>query len=472
PPHLAAPSGWAGLGLVAVACLVLDGSTPYPGVAALLPVLGTALVVGAGCSDPRRGVGSGLAHPVLRAIGRLSYCWYLWHWPVLLLLPSLIGRPLSLEARLSAAILSAGPAIITLVLVEDPARFARPFRDSVRSSLLLGGAVTAAGLAASLVLLIVVPAPVGHGGAAAETRLDPVSAPAAPTESPQDAAVRGLTAQVQSAVAASVGLHAVPSNLTPPLGNATTSKEAPFLDGCVLAWTATNRRDCTYGDPAGTTRVALFGDSHAGQWQAALETAAEQQHWQVDVFSKVTCPPLDVPISSPYLHREYTECERWRSGVVDRLRADPPALVVLAMVRRYGSDFGSASYDPQWTAGLGRTVSTLRATGAPVLVLGPVPDPHGTVPACLSAHLADAGACTPPRQLAVNDAGIAAQRAATEAAGGTYADLTDLFCTQVECPLVVGNTLVFRDDNHLTVEYAAVLGPVVSALIARALPGG
>jgi hypothetical protein len=211
---------------------------------------------------------------------------------------------------------------------------------------------------------------------------------------------------------------------------------------------------------------------HAAQWQAALETAAEQQHWQVDVFSKVTCPPLDVPISSPYLHREYTEWEQWRSGVVDRLRADPPALVVLAMVRRYGSDFGSASYDPQWTAGLGRTVSTLRATGAAVLVLGPVPDPHGTVPACLSAHLVDAGACTPPRQVAVNDAGIAAERAATEAAGGTYADLTDLFCTQVECPLVVGNTLVFRDDNHLTAEYAAVLGPVVSALIARELPGG
>src|SRR3954447_7325097 len=42
---------------------------------------------------------------------------------------------------------------------------------------------------------------------------------------------------------------------------------------------------------------------------------------------------------------------------------------------------------------------------------------------------------------------------------GTYADLTDLFCTQVECPLVVGNTLVFRDDNHLTVEYASRAGP-------------
>src|SRR3954468_16735037 len=71
PPHLAAPSGWAGLGLVAVACLVLGGSTPYPGVAALLPVLGTALVVGAGCSAPRRASAAGWP---IRCCGRSGGC--------------------------------------------------------------------------------------------------------------------------------------------------------------------------------------------------------------------------------------------------------------------------------------------------------------------------------------------------------------------------------------------------------------
>lgn len=107
------------------------------------------------------------------------------------------------------------------------------------------------------------------------------------------------------------------------------------------------------------------------------------------------------------------------------------------MSRRYGAGFGFVSYDPAWIDTLGRTVAQLRNTGATVPILGPAPDPHGPVPACLSGHLDDATACAPARSAAVNDGGIGAERAATEAAGGRYADLTDLFCTPGRCPMIV-----------------------------------
>jgi hypothetical protein len=55
------------------------------------------------------------------------------------------------------------------------------------------------------------------------------------------------------------------------------------------------------------------------------------------------------------------------------------------------------------------------------------------------------------------------------AGGGQFADLTTLFCTAVRCPVVVGNTLVFRDDNHLTVSYVQTLEPVIGALTDREL---
>jgi hypothetical protein len=154
---------------------------------------------------------------------------------------------------------------------------------------------------------------------------------------------------------------------------------------------------CVYGDPDGTVTVSLVGDSHAAQWQPTLQAAAEQRHWRLRVFSKVTCPVEDLPINSPHLGRRYTECERWRSQVLDELRAHPPAAVVLSESRRYGADFGFTIFDASWVAGLGRTVSTVRATGAQVLVLGPVPDPHAVVPTCLSRHLDSVSACSPPR---------------------------------------------------------------------------
>jgi hypothetical protein len=65
-----------------------------------------------------------------------------------------------------------------------------------------------------------------------------------------------------------------------------------------------------------------------------------------------------------------------------------------------------------------------------------------------------------------------AEKAAVHKAGGRYADLSDLFCTSALCPVVVGNTLVFRDDNHITPEYATILAPVIDALLTQALTGG
>jgi hypothetical protein len=61
---------------------------------------------------------------------------------------------------------------------------------------------------------------------------------------------------------------------------------------------------------------------------------------------------------------------------------------------------------------------------------------------------------------------------ATTGAGGRHADLPDLFCTAERCPMIVGNTLVFRDDNHVTTEYARLLAPVLGALVDQAVTGG
>jgi peptidoglycan/LPS O-acetylase OafA/YrhL len=464
PSPSAAVAGWTGLALIVVACTRLDGTTPYPGAAGLLPVLGTVLVVGAGCAEPRWGVGCGLSLPPMRALGRLSYSWYLWHWPVLLLAPPLLGHSLGLAGRLGAAVVSGGLAVLTLQLIEKPGRFAAPLRRSAARSLALGGAVTAGAVSAGLVLLVLVPVPVGHGAAAAALTVRTPPPPASPTADPHDAAVQQVTAQVQAAVAASARSQAVPANLSPPLAHALADKPNVFLNDCVRSWLSVGQPECVSGDPSSTTTVALVGDSHAAMWNPALESLAEQRHWRLETLGKVTCPLLDLPLTSPYLGRKYTECEQWRDEILARLKAEHPRLVVLSMSRRYGADFGFAVYGRPWLDSLTRMVAQLRSTGASVLVLGPIPDPHSTVPTCLSAHLDDATACSPPRSVAVNDAGIAAEAAATAAGGGQYADLTALFCTAGRCPVIVGNALVYRDDNHLTIGYAQMLAPVVGAL--------
>jgi peptidoglycan/LPS O-acetylase OafA/YrhL len=471
-PKLAATiAGWGGLGVLVLACVQLGTGTPYPGTAALLPVLGTALVIGAGCATTTAGAGRLLSTRAMRAVGRVSYSWYLWHWPVLLLMPHVLGHAAGLADRLAGAIISAGLAVITLHLVENPARFAGPLRRSAARSLALGGFVTAVAVCVAAALLTAVPVPVGGGVAAAAPKIVVAPQPNR-AANPYDAAVAQGFAQAQAAVAASADLAAVPSNLTPPLADAAADKAAVFVNGCVRSWRDVGQSECATADTASATTVTLVGDSHAAMWNPALEQVATQRHWRLETLGKVTCPLQNLPITSPYLGREYTECEQWRGEITSRLQAEHPRLIVVGSGRRYGADFGFTSYDPAWVDSLGRLVAQLRRTGAKVLVLGPIPDPHSTVPTCLSAHLADASACSPARSQAVNDAGIAAEKAATTANGGHYADLTPLFCTTQRCPVIVGNDLVFRDDNHVTISYAQALAPVIGALADQALAVG
>jgi SGNH domain (fused to AT3 domains) len=470
----AAITGWVGLALILLACTWLSSTTPYPGVAALLPSVGAALVIGAGCALPVQGCGRVLGLSPMRAIGRISYSWYLWHWPVLLLAPGLLGHPLGLPGKVAAALVSGGLAALTLRFIENPLRFADAVRRSPGRSLALGGAATAMAVCVGLALLVVVPTPVGRGAPAAAVTVTTAPVPTGSDMAAYDAAVQHAFAQVRAAVAASVNLKAVPSNLDPPFANVEAEQNAYMGSGCLRAPFQGDQPECATADTGSTTTVALVGDSHAAIWNPAFQQAATQRHWRLETLAKAACPLLDLPVNNPFrrLVELFEHCEQWRGQIMARLRAEHPRLVVVSVWRGYGADeslTGFNGYDPAWIDSLTRLVEQLRGIGAKVLVLGPVPDPHTAVPICLSAHLDDATACLPRRSTAVNQPGIAAESAATTIGGGQYVDVTDLFCTADRCPVIVGNTLVYVDASHLTFEYSRLLAPVMAALADRAV---
>jgi peptidoglycan/LPS O-acetylase OafA/YrhL len=469
PARAATIAGWAGLAVILAACGLLGPGSLYPGTAALLPVLGAVLVIGAGCATPAQGCGRLLAAAPMRAIGRVSYSLYLWHWPVLLLAPHLLGRPLGLAGSLATVGVSGGLAVLTVRFIEDPFRFAAPIRRSALASLALGGVATAVAVCAGVALMDWVPNPVGRGAPAARLTITASPPPPGSGIDAYDAAVHDAFAQVQAAVAAATSLRAVPSNLEPQLAHAAAEYRAEFFNGCQRNLLGVGQPGCVAGDATSTTKVALLGDSHATMWAPAFQQVAEQRHWRLETLTKGACPPMSLPVTS-FLGRlvDYVQrCEKWRGDVMARLRAERPGLVVVSMSRGYGGlDYLPKPYNRAWDDGLTRLVQQLRGIGAQVLVLGPVPNPYESVPTCLSDHLDDAAACSSPRARAVNRAGIADETAATRAGGGHYQDLTELFCTGDRCPVVVGNTMVYFDD-HLTSQYALALAPAMGALADR-----
>jgi peptidoglycan/LPS O-acetylase OafA/YrhL len=76
-------AGIAGIALILAASLLLSPDDPFPGWRALLPAVGALLVIGSGSGSI---VGRALSNRLLVYVGRISYSFYLWHWPVFVFL--------------------------------------------------------------------------------------------------------------------------------------------------------------------------------------------------------------------------------------------------------------------------------------------------------------------------------------------------------------------------------------------------
>jgi peptidoglycan/LPS O-acetylase OafA/YrhL len=470
---------WAGIGAIVFSALAFTAATPFPGTAALVPVLGAGAVVAGGCARPRLGAVWLLGRWPMQVIGRVSYTWYLWHWPALVLAPAIVGHPLSVWGNVVVCAFALVLAALTTVLLERPLQrapwLARPRRTLFLTAGLSGGAV-----AIILLSTAALPSLTGTGHARSATLSTPhLAGRKSETEStvnPVAAAAQILTNQVQGDVAQSVGVQDVPSNLVPNLADAAADEAPPFVDGCFDGFTENSVNPCNYGDvtaPPSKT-VVLFGDSHALMWFPAFDNLANQYGWHLIPQAKATCPPININVYSPSLGGWYTGCNQWRAAVVARIQALHPAVVVLGFSREYGIPDDHVVVDgAAWMQGLSSMMTTLRATGAKVVLMGDVPYPQtGLVPDCLSEHLTDAVACTLPKQYPYyNPSGVGQEEAVAAAAGAGYINTQPWFCYDLTCAVIVDNLLVYRDDNHITATYASWLTPVIGADLEEATDG-
>ena len=123
-PDLLAAASWLGLGMVLVAALAFDESTLFPGYAAALPVVGSALLLVGGLRAASWGPQAGLSLPPVRVIGDWSYSLYLWHWPLLIFAGAVWGEP-SGWYGLAVIVVATALSGLTYVFVEQPFRRAR-----------------------------------------------------------------------------------------------------------------------------------------------------------------------------------------------------------------------------------------------------------------------------------------------------------------------------------------------------------
>jgi len=417
----------AGLAALLASWFLTTEQTPHPGWVTLLPALGTAVLVETGGGGGRTMVTRLLETPVMRWLGRLSYSWYLWHWPVAIYWEKLV-RADTVPLVIVMPLVSLALAQLTYVAIEAPARSVRWLRRARR------------GLAAAFVLAVVTIV--------------------AGMVSLRDSRLRLRDPRFAFVIEA----HETPTRLHREHCHLDFSEVEPKLEKCI------------YGPPNADTTVVLMGDSHAAQWFAALEPIAADRGWRIIPMTKSACPALSVTVRIPSANRVYVECDRWRESVFERLSAMKPMLIVLASSDWYDvpesngklGGGGSATRFARptstvWQRGLQVTLDRLPRSSA-ILLLADTPRPHFDVPTCLFEHVDDVDRCAFRRDSAFAE-GL--ERAVRDVAHRDsrvrYLDLSDAICGGPTCAAARGGLATFSDAGHLAVRYAATLSPLLRA---------
>ncbi|SOE02915.1 acyltransferase family protein [Blastococcus haudaquaticus] len=431
---LAAVLGWVGVVGLVVCGAVLDGARTFPGWQAAWPVLCALLILFAADAGGRNGAHRLLSLRPLQWVGRRSYGIYLWHWPILVLylVRTGGGRPSLVDgtAVIAAAVVLAA---VTYRLAE------RPALDLLRSRR----------PAWAVALVIACAAPLVVAGATTTAQLDRELAGFVPAADDPD--YPGARALLRPALMAEAGdVEAIPPLSVIRDDWARLSDSRCVLEGDEDGGTPLEPFSCVRGPADAERRIVLVGDSHVAHWLHPVAQLVDSRGWQLVALINPGC---NLSTESEFrADRSLLEqCEQWRSRIVERIASVNPG-VVLALGTRIAE--GEREVLPKGFVEAWQQLSDL---DIPVIGLRDNPRHERDVPDCM-AELGDlAPECTVSPADIYDDALLEADLPA----GVQLLDTRPYFCTSTECPSVVGNVRVYRDDSHVTNMYMRTVGPVL-----------
>lgn len=419
-PWLRQAASALGLAMILYAVFVFDSSTHVPGLPALVPTVGTALIIA--FAGPATLAGRLLALSPLVGVGLISYSAYLWHQPLFAF--ARIRSPNELGGVTFGLLALAAMALayLTWRFVE------KPFRDRravSRSTVFLSAAI------ASTVLF------------AAGLALD----------RSKGAAFRYNAEQKE-----------VLALLKYPL------RDKYYRDeNCHLSADKPYERHC-YAEVVGKEKAVLvWGDSHAAGLHMGVFAA----------FPNAPKARLTSPGCPPALEHDATDrnyCRAINKQVFEIVtQSKSPIVLMHANWRRYGKD-------PRLMPALDQTLATLKKAGARPVIVGPVPQWRPSLPEVVAGRMFqhDLPLAMIPRMMPSNRYGELREleqslRVLADKHGVPMLSLLDVLCEKDHCRALLdtpeGIRLTAWDYGHLTYEGSLHAGGKMAEMLFKAVPG-
>ena len=230
---------------------------------------------------------------------------------------------------------------------------------------------------------------------------------------------------------------------------ATAAEEWPQYAGGCTADEKELTNVCNNGKENASKTVLIIGNSHAHVWATPILTMAEKYGWRVEAITKGYCPVTVGPATG------LSEgCLDFNKDTLKKVLEMKPDVVVTTSTRTDPGPGNTEFMDPGWVP----PIKSINDAGIPVVALRDTPRMHEAVPACLESNADNYAACESKTaenyQAASPDAAVAGQLPATK-----FLDFSRFFCQADVCPAVIGNVMVYKDDNHVTRTYMESLAP-------------
>ena len=326
--------GLIGFLLVIISAFIFNESTPFPGINAALPVIGTVLLIATINSWPPF-LNDAANSRLFQWLGEISYPLYLWHWPLLVLPSTYFARPLEIYERLLAIAATILLADLTHRFIEEPYR-----SKKILPSLVYKKAAYITGLSVFMGTLIMF------------TNSDKIDI---------------------SGIKGAVSLAQI------------KARPQIYDDGCHANYAQTQSGKCEYGKIDSDKTIVLYGDSHAAQWFPALLEIANRSEYKLISFTKSACPSVETQRRDQGGFK-MSRCVQWRENTLSRIQEIKPDVLIMSSFQYFALPPQFKDRTQWWNEGQRKLLKKVENSSPQLIYITDTPHPLRDIPACLSNY--------------------------------------------------------------------------------------
>lgn len=450
---------FTGVTMIIAPAFLYTAKTPFPAPWALIPTIGTALVIAAGpviSTTLFRWITE--SYPV-QMLGNISYSMYLWHLPLIIVLPYALETHIQDRYRVFILIATIVLAYLSWRYIEEPCRKGLFVKRKPR--------VTLSAALASVCVIGLASAPVA---AISQSILHERQAQLA-------ASTRSLNQNVRC-----VGAWALADFDT-------CGKEKVFADPMLLDYTKEdfrltmptlckadndNRAEmraiiCDYSaGEANAPTMWILGDSHAEMMQHAFHGIAKAHKWKLMIHEHNACMPIYIPG-----HSVNNTCTQWAADLSQQLAQNAPDFLFIAgsTWAQNSSSSVSGVTDAMIRNALEAEIKIWEQQGTQIVIMHDTPTTtEATRRACVETA-ANVESCAAAENEVVGNDRIynAASQIASAHPSLTLLNLNDTLCRDDICYGSVGGVPAYYDNDHLTRSFTTSLQPVIEDRLSNAM---